>query len=108
MKATSLKKPVPLLPQPGEGKQLNKITTIPYLKKAGLTTCLFLCLTLCRGQATEWLKDEQLNKTYQLTLNLRVQEARQQLSEIKTPEQIYIATLSDAFELLVTEDESKF
>src|SRR5688572_16867927 len=108
MKAISLKKPALLLPLPGEERQMNKITMIPHLKKAGLTTCLFLCLTICQGQATEWLKDEQLYKSYTLALNLQVQEVRKQLSELKTPEQIYIATLTDALELLVTEDESKF
>ena len=43
-----------------------------------------------------------------LVLDLEINEARKNLKEIKTPEQIYVISLADALELLVTEDEVKF
>jgi tetratricopeptide (TPR) repeat protein len=91
-----------------EEKQLNKLSTIPYVKKTGLITCLFLCSWMGCAQPSDWLKDEPFLSAYTLALNLQVEESRAQLKTIKSPEQIYIASLSDIFELLVTEDEVKF
>ena len=87
---------------------MNKFLTIQYLKKAGVTTCLFLYLTICSAQQKEWLGEESLYESYSLALNLRIKEAREQLKEAKTPEQIYVASLTDAIELLMTEDKRKF
>lgn len=87
---------------------MNNNNTIPDLKKTGLTACLFLCSLFCYGQEKQWLADEKLNRAYTLVLNLQVDEARTLLNEIKTPEQIYVASLADALELLVSEDEGKF
>jgi len=108
MKATSLKRPV--LPQllPEEEKQLNKLQTIQNLKRTGLITCLFLCSWMCIAQPEDWLKTEPLSRAYSLALNLQVEDSRAILKTIITPEQIYIASLTDIFELLVTEDEVKF
>jgi tetratricopeptide (TPR) repeat protein len=108
MRATSLKKLVLLPPLQDEEKQLNKFTTIQHLKKAGLISCLFLCFTISQAQQKEWLSDKLLYESYTLALTLKTEEARKQLSEVKTPEQIYVASLADVFELLVTEDEVKF
>lgn len=96
-----------LPPRDGE-KQLSKIITIQYLKRAGFITCLFLCTWSGRAQSTGWINAEQLSKPYTLALNLQLEEARKQLTEIKTHEQIYIASLADALELLITENEVKF
>ncbi len=97
-----------LLPLPDEEKQLNRLTTIQHLKRAGLISCLFLCSIICQAQQKEWLSDKRLFESYTLALNLKIEEAQKQLNDIKTPEQIYVASLTDAFELLVTEDEIKF
>ncbi len=78
------------------------------MKKAGVTTCLFLYLTICSAQQKEWLSEVSLYESYSLALNLRIKEAREQLKEAKTPEQIYVASLTDAIELLLTEDKRKF
>jgi len=94
---------LPLLPE--EERPLNKFKTIE-LKKAGLITCLFLCSTICSAQK-DWLTDSQLYQSYSMALTLQIEKSRSTLSEAKTPEQIYVASLSDALELLLTEDEVK-
>ncbi|HEU5291422.1 MAG TPA: tetratricopeptide repeat protein [Cyclobacteriaceae bacterium] len=85
---------------------MNNFKTI-QLKKAGFVTCLFLCSTLCSAQQ-DWLNDPRASQSYSLTLTLQFEKSRGLLKEIKTPEQIYVASFADALELLVTEDESKF
>ncbi|HEY3429594.1 MAG TPA: hypothetical protein VGK39_02885, partial [Cyclobacteriaceae bacterium] len=87
---------------------MNKNNTIVHLKKTGLTACLFLCIATGYSQQKKWIEDPALNKVYALVLNLEVNGARDQLKQPNTPEQIYIASLADALELLVTEDEVKF
>src|SRR5687767_490536 len=106
MRAISLKRLVLLLLLPDAEKQLNKFKTI-QLKKAGFITCLFLCSTICFAQK-DWLTDSQLFQSYSLALTLQIEKSRSTLSEIKTPEQIYVASLTDALELLLTEDEARF
>lgn len=98
---------LPLQQQDAE-KQLNKLFTIQHLKKAGLLTCLFLWAIPGVAQQADWLKDVGANNPYTLTLNLQFTEARALLSEVKTPEKIYVASLAGALELLVTEDEARF
>lgn len=95
---------LPLLPE--EERLLNKFKTI-QLKKAGFITCLFLCSTICHAQKG-WLTDSPLYQSYSQALNLQTDKSRSTLSEVKTPEQIYVASLNDALELLLTEDEVKF
>src|SRR5688572_6449281 len=106
MKATSLKRLVLLLLLPDVEKPLNKFKTI-QLKKAGFITCLFLCSTICLAQK-DWLTDSQLAQSYSYVITLQIDKSRSTLSEVKTPEQIYVASLADALELLLTEDEIKF
>ncbi len=97
-----------LFPLPDAERQLNKFKTIHHLKKAGFITCLFLWSIIGVSQQRDWLSDAQSYKSYNLALSLLVKEAREQLKEIKTPEHIYVASLTDAVELLITEDEIKF
>lgn len=97
------------LRQPAEEKQLNNRTTIKKIKGAGFITCLFLCSITTWAQSThDWIPNESLSRAYELAFNLQVQEARALLTEVKTPEQIYVASLTDVLELLVTEDDVKF
>jgi tetratricopeptide (TPR) repeat protein len=108
MKATSRKKPVLLQRLPyAEEKQLNKSFTIQYLKKTGLTICLFLCVTISFAQQ-DWIEEETTLKSYTLALSLNVTEARELIKELNTPQQIYVTSLSEVLELLITEDEVKF
>jgi tetratricopeptide (TPR) repeat protein len=108
MKATSRKKPV--LPQHllyAEEKQLNNSFTIEYVKRTGLTICLFLCSTISFAQK-DWIADETTLKSYTRALNLNVTESRELIKEPKTPQQLYVTSLSEVLELLITEDEVKF
>ena len=43
-----------------------------------------------------------------MALTLQLEKSRSAISELKTPEQIYVVSLTDALELLLTEDEVKF
>ena len=107
-----------LLLLPDAEKQLNKFKTIQH-KKAGLITCLFLCSGICWGQEKNWLASEDLNKPYTLILNLQLKEARKKLlrrvgvthdesKKAVSPEHMYVASLADALELMITEDDAKF
>lgn len=112
MKVTNLK-PLKLqhLLQPEE-KKLNNLRTIFY-KKAALTVCLFLCLQgfadpLSSSPDIQWSFDVQTQQVYNMVLNLRIEEARQQLPTPETAQQHYVIALADALELLITEDGEKF
>lgn len=85
---------------------MNKSFTIQHIKKAGLTICLFLCIILCRAQEN-WINDKPLQDAYTQILNLQLTDE----AAIKNPKaarEIYVASLSEILELLITEDEVKF
>lgn len=82
--------------------------TIAY-KKAGLTPCLFLLVLYGFAQPPpEWFSKPELQSAYHKALNLQLSEARKTVTNYTDPESVYIASLCDALELLVTEDNSKF
>lgn len=85
---------------------MNKSFTIHYLKKTGLTICLFLCSVFCFAQKN-WITDEPALKSYQLALNLELNEP-ERFKQTLSPRHIYITSLSEILELLITEDEVKF
>jgi TolA-binding protein len=79
------------------------------IKKAGISTCLFLwVLGTDAQQRIGWLGREEHQAAYYQALNLEMDNARKSLHDSADPESIYIASLCDAIELLITEDESKF
>lgn len=96
----------PLLPHEEE-KRLNKSKTI-QIKKAGFITCLFLCVAFKPQAQNDWVLSPQLSEAYTFTLNLQIDESRKSISDPTSAEQIYIASLGDVLELLLTEDEVKF
>ncbi len=79
------------------------------LKKAGIT-CLFLWYAISSvAQAQpEWLADDRHKEAYTNCLSLNLSAARSLLIGDSSPESLYIASLADALELLITEDQSKF
>jgi len=87
---------------------LDKLTPISF-KKAGLLTCLFLwaCSGLYARQQ-QGLGQEPYKKAYDLCLNLMLDESRTLLHSPTTPEAIYISSLADILELLITEDATRF
>jgi tetratricopeptide (TPR) repeat protein len=86
---------------------LNKSLTIQHIKKTGLTICLFLCTTICIGQKN-WINDETIQTSYQFALNLEISESREVFKKAQTPQELYVSSLSEILELLITEDEVKF
>jgi tetratricopeptide (TPR) repeat protein len=99
---------LPLLPE--EEKRLNNSHTIQYKKKAGFIICLFLfpLLSSAQLQSSDWLTEPKLASAYAHALNLEVEESRKIISIQTAPEHIYIASLTDMLELLLTEDEVTF
>lgn len=91
----------------GEEKPLGNQTTISW-KKAGLFTCLFFWMLPTFSQQDSWLTQEPYAKAHAFILNLQLDEGRKLLSTLTTPEAIYINSLADVFELLVTEDAERF
>ena len=69
--------------------------------------CLFLLL-INQGRAQDLVFDQALVEAYRHALNLRPAEALQNIPEEGSVEAAYVASLAEAIELLVTEDNSKF
>jgi len=76
-------------------------------KKAAVWLCLFLFSCLM-GYGQEFALDNNLQEAYHLALNLRPEEALAKIGDETSVEAAYIASLAEAIELLVTEDQSKF
>ncbi len=76
-------------------------------RKAPLWACLFL-LPLMPLRAQEMGFDDNLREAYRLALSLRPAEALQRIPDEGFVEAAYVASLAEAIELLVTEDNTKF
>lgn len=85
---------------------MDNSTTI-FLKKAGLLACLFLWAYNPIAQPS-WLEKEPYKQAYDLCLKLKLDEARHLLQEQPTPQAIYINSLADVLELLISEDAARF
>jgi tetratricopeptide (TPR) repeat protein len=97
-----------LLPRlSGEEKPLGNRTTISW-KKAGQFTCLFFWMLPAFSQPATWLTQETYVRAHGLTLSLQLDESRKLLSSSTSPEAIYINSLSDVFELLISENAERF
>jgi hypothetical protein len=108
MTAINRKKPVHQPHPPAEEKPLDNLLTL-RIRKAGVTTCLFLCTGLSFGQQNEnWLSHANELALYRQLLNLEVSEARKATVNRNSPETLYLASLGDALELLITEDGALF
>lgn len=70
--------------------------------------CLFLWMTPLVSVGQDFVFDDRLRQAYRLTLNLQVDEALQMVTDQNSAEDLYIASLAEAIELLITEDNTKF
>jgi tetratricopeptide (TPR) repeat protein len=87
---------------------LDKLLT-RRIQKAGVVTCLFLCTGLTYAQQTgSWLSQPAEQAVYRQLLNLEVSKARRVIANQNTPVALYLASLSEALELLISENESLF
>lgn len=84
------------------------------LKKAVLTGCLFLlCLPSnasisFAGPDPQWTFDEKSQQAYELVLQLQTEEAFKLLPSPTTAQELYVTSLAEALELLITEDGEKY
>ncbi len=68
-----------------------------------------MCLVFSNAlRAQQWQFDAKTFEAYNLTLNLQIKEALEMVSQPKTVQEHYVASLAQALELLVTEDGQKF
>ncbi len=87
--------------------------SLPNLKKTGFIACFFL-LSFFINEAsadTVWTFDADLQKAYELILNLRTDEAFQLLSKNSKSNPFhksYLLSLNETVEILISEDEKKF
>ena len=75
-----------------------------FRKKAGITACLFFCLSI--GLCQELSFDSEQLRSYYHCLHLRFDSARAPLKNRRTPADLYILNLAQTIELLLTEDKS--
>src|SRR5687768_10032907 len=109
MKAINPKAQKPLLLLPPAGKRLNNDSLVrKFTLKAFSAVCLFLFVLPGAGWAQDLVLDQNLRSAYHLALNLRPEEALAKIPEENSVESVYITSLAESLELLITEDFSKF
>lgn len=75
-----------------------------------MLTCLFFWITgFSQAQVSPaWQLSENLRKAHTHCLNLNLEACRNLVNSSTTPEALYLASLADALELLITEDRAMF
>jgi len=85
---------------------------ISSIRKAGFTVCLFFLLTPSFAIDPVWKFDAELEKAYQLVLNLQMDQAYAKIAQLKGKSnelhRLYVQSLCETVDVLVTEDEEKF
>lgn len=76
--------------------------------KASYLVCLFLFASPLFSSGQDLVFPAPVREAYNLALDLRCEEALGMLPEQNTVEATYVASLAEAIELLITEDNSKF
>ena len=76
--------------------------------RASYLVCLFLFAGPQLSSGQDLVFQPPVREAYQLTLNLRCAEALARLPDQNDIESSYVASLAEAIELLITEDNSKF
>ncbi len=92
--------------QAGEGRSNNSLKRT-YREKAALLVCLFLFPLTC-VYSQEIVFDANLLEAHRLALNLRPDDALRHLQNRDDIGAIYVASLAEAIELLITEDNTRF
>jgi tetratricopeptide (TPR) repeat protein len=78
--------------------------------KAGFIACFFLLAAEGRSADNLWRFDEELARIHLLVLNLQTDQAYARLSKVKTNEYhlIYVQSLCETLDALISEDEKRF
>jgi len=92
---------------------LANIFSIKILKRADLIVCFFLsAANLLAAPDPVWRFSEEMQKAYRLVLNLQPDKAQEILSKINSPAEqlhkIYVLSLSETVDILITEDQKRF
>ncbi len=81
------------------------------IKKAGIFACFFLFANFqSRSADNIWRFETDLHQIHELVLNLQIEQAYARLEHIKTNElhRIYVLSLCETLDVLISEDEVKF
>ena len=82
------------------------------LPKAGIIACFFLLSFSSFGVDKVWIFDPDIQKAYQLVLNLQTDQAYAELSKINSKRselhKLYVLSLCETVDVLITEDAKKF
>lgn len=83
---------------------------IHHIKKAGITTCLFLFLWKANANESIWKFDPELIKAYEWVTNLHPEKANELLNRYKgnALHKMYVQTLNQTLQILITEDHTRF
>jgi tetratricopeptide (TPR) repeat protein len=91
---------------------LNNKKSIEIIKKVGLGAYLFLFSFFAAALPIDgaWQFDSELQKIYQLVINLQTDKADALLKDIHTNElhKIYVQSFNETLHILITEDHKKF
>ncbi|MEK6781621.1 MAG: tetratricopeptide repeat protein [Bacteroidota bacterium] len=82
------------------------------IHKAGITACFFLLSFSSFSGDKIWVFDPDLQKAYQLILNLQTDQAYSELKKINSKSnelhKLYVLSLCETVDVLITEDAGKF
>lgn len=92
---------------------MDKFSPIENIKKAGLIVCFFLSTAnLFASPEPAWQFSDNLTTAYLFVLNLQPDKAQLILNKISNPNEelykLYVQSLSETVDVLITEDEKKF
>lgn len=96
---------------------MANILPIRILKKAGLIVCFFLSSASLFSKPDDasdavWHFSEEMQRAYRLVLNLQPDKAQEILNKITSPAEelhkIYVLSLSETVDVLITEDQKRF
>jgi tetratricopeptide (TPR) repeat protein len=80
------------------------------IRKAGVNVCLFLLLTIPAWADNIWTFDADLQKIHRLIINLQTEQAHKLLEKSKSDpfQKMYVLSLCETLDVLISEDEDKF
>lgn len=89
---------------------MNRTGVIKNIKRAGITTCLFLFSWTSFATDLIWQFDPELQKAYTWVFSLQQDKATEYLKKIKTNEfhKLYVQSLNETIYILITEDSKGF
>jgi tetratricopeptide (TPR) repeat protein len=91
---------------------LANLQAIRIIKKAGLFVCFFLSYASFAGPDQLWQFSDEMQKAYRFVLDLQPDKAQEVLSKISAPSEelhkIYVLSLSETADILITEDQKRF